>query len=94
MGGGGSQKVTNDDEGEEGVTIPPKIDDVICEQPLTKHQHNKLEATLVRNAKPNKCNQCDHDTFMQADADDAQESCVPTWFLSGSPLADCICLLA
>ena len=31
---GGSQKVTNDDEGEGGVTIPPKIDDVIYEQPL------------------------------------------------------------
>ena len=31
---GGSQKVTNDDEGERGVTIPPKIDDVIYEQPL------------------------------------------------------------
>ena len=30
----GSQKVTNDDEGERGVTIPPKIDDVIYEQPL------------------------------------------------------------
>ena len=33
-GGRGSQKVTNDDEGEGGVTIPPKIDDVIYEQPL------------------------------------------------------------
>ena len=33
--GGGSQKVTNDDEREGGgVTIPPKIDDVIYEQPL------------------------------------------------------------
>ena len=32
--GGGSQKVTNDDEGE-GVSIPPKNDDVIYEQPLT-----------------------------------------------------------
>ena len=31
---GGSQKVTNDDEGEGGVTIPPKNDDVIYEQPL------------------------------------------------------------
>ena len=31
---GGSQKVTNDDEGEGGGTIPPKIDDVIYEQPL------------------------------------------------------------
>ena len=31
---GGSQKVANDDEGEGGVTIPPKIDDVIYEQPL------------------------------------------------------------
>ena len=32
---GGSQKVTNDDEGEGGgVRIPPKIDDVIYEQPL------------------------------------------------------------
>ena len=31
---GGSQKVTNDDEGEGGVTIPHKIDDVIYEQPL------------------------------------------------------------
>ena len=27
--------MTNDDEGEGGVTIPPKIDDVIYEQPLT-----------------------------------------------------------
>ena len=33
-GGGGSQKVTSDDEGEGGVTIPPKNDDVIYEQPL------------------------------------------------------------
>ena len=32
--GGGSQKVTNDDEGGEGVSIPPKNDDVIYEQPL------------------------------------------------------------
>ena len=37
---GGSQKVTKDDEGEGGggkgggVTIPPKIDDVIYEQHL------------------------------------------------------------
>ena len=36
---GGSQKVTNDDEGEGGVTIPPKIVDVIYEQPLT---HNMI----------------------------------------------------
>ena len=35
--GGGSQKVTNDDEGEGGVTIPPKSDDVIYEQPLTQY---------------------------------------------------------
>ena len=35
QGGGGSQKVTNDDEREGGLTIPPKIDDVIYEQPLT-----------------------------------------------------------
>ena len=34
-GRGGSQKVTSDDEGEGGVTIPPKNDDVIYEQPLT-----------------------------------------------------------
>ena len=34
--GGGSQKVTNDDEGEGGVTIPPKNDDVIYEQPLIR----------------------------------------------------------
>ena len=34
MGGGGSQKVTSDDEGEGGVTIPPKNDDVIYEQAL------------------------------------------------------------
>ena len=26
--------MTNDDEGEGGVTIPPKIDDVLYEQPL------------------------------------------------------------
>ena len=34
--GGGSQKVTNDDEGEGGggARNPPKIDDVIYEQPL------------------------------------------------------------
>ena len=32
---GGSQKVTSDDEGEGGVRIPPKNDDVIYEQPLT-----------------------------------------------------------
>ena len=33
---GGSHKVTSDDEGEGGgVTIPPKNDDVIYEQPLT-----------------------------------------------------------
>ena len=31
---GGSQKVTNDDEGKGGVTIHPKNDDVIYEQPL------------------------------------------------------------
>ena len=37
-GGGGSQKVTNDDEGGgEGVSIPPKNDDVIYEQPLTQY---------------------------------------------------------
>ena len=37
--GGGSQKVTNDDEGggREGVTMPHKIDDVIYEQPLMLH---------------------------------------------------------
>ena len=32
--GGGSQKVTNDDKGEGGVSIPPKNDDIIYEQPL------------------------------------------------------------
>ena len=42
--GGGSQKVTNDDEGEGGVTIPPKIDDVIYEQPLTM---NNTSITVV-----------------------------------------------
>ena len=31
MGGGGSQKVTSDDEGEGGVTIPPKNDAIIYE---------------------------------------------------------------
>ena len=46
---GGSQKVTNDDEGEGGVTIPPKIDDVIYEQPLmitigADHGSKKAEA--------------------------------------------------
>ena len=40
-GGGGSQKVTNDDEGEGGGTIPPKIDDVIYEQPLKTMGVNK-----------------------------------------------------
>ena len=34
-GGVGSQKVMSDDKGEGGVTIPPKNDDVIYEQPLT-----------------------------------------------------------
>ena len=34
LGRGGSRKVTNDDEGEGGFTIPPKNDDVIYEQPL------------------------------------------------------------
>ena len=34
--GGGSQKVTSDDEGKGGVRIPPKNDDVIYEQPLNK----------------------------------------------------------
>ena len=29
-----SQKVTNDDEGEGGITIPPKNDEVIYEHPL------------------------------------------------------------
>ena len=28
--------MTNDDEGEGGVKIPPKNDDIIYEQPLTK----------------------------------------------------------
>ena len=32
--GGVSQKITSDDEGKGGVTIPPKNDDVIYEQPL------------------------------------------------------------
>ena len=34
-GGGVSQKVMIDDEGEGGVRIPPKNDDVIYEQRLT-----------------------------------------------------------
>ena len=37
-GEGGSQKVTNDDEGEGGVSAPPKNDDVIYEQSLIKSQ--------------------------------------------------------
>ena len=38
--------MTNDDEGEGGVKIPPKIDDVIYEQPLTAMAHPPLtEAT-------------------------------------------------
>ena len=36
---GGSHKVTSDDEGE-GVTIPPKNDDVIYEQPLIRYFYN------------------------------------------------------
>ena len=39
--GGGSQKVTNDDEGEGGVKIPPKNDDVIYEQPLIEPSVSK-----------------------------------------------------
>ena len=38
---GGSRKVTNDDEGEGGVTIPPKYDDVIYEQPLKRVGNTK-----------------------------------------------------
>ena len=44
---GGSQKVTNDDEGEGGVTIPPKIDDVIYEQPLIPEVVVAVVAPLV-----------------------------------------------
>ena len=44
MGGGGSQKVTSDDEGEGGVMIPPKNDDVIYEQPLT---HFMMISTIL-----------------------------------------------
>ena len=32
--GGVSQKVTKDDEGGGGVWKPPKLADIICEQPL------------------------------------------------------------
>ena len=34
-GGGVSQKVTKDDEGGGKVWKPPKLTDIICEQPLT-----------------------------------------------------------
>ena len=45
---GGSQKVTNDDK---GVTIPPKNDDVIYEQPPKKRF---LTAFPYRREKPGK----------------------------------------
>ena len=45
--GGGSQKVTNDDEGDGGVTIPSKIDDVIYEQPLTAKSIRNIFDTAV-----------------------------------------------
>ena len=41
--------MTNDDEGEGGVTIPPKIDDVIYEQPLTERCNATTEARFVKN---------------------------------------------
>ena len=43
---GGSQKVTNDDEGE-GVRIPPKNDDVIYEQPLIQEVKIKFNIFIV-----------------------------------------------
>ena len=48
---GGSQKVTNDDEGEGGVTIPPKIDDVIYEQPLTNKQKKSTGSEAAKIGK-------------------------------------------
>ena len=53
--GGGSQKVTNDDEGEGGVTIPPKIDDVIYEQPLTRFTCYLVEEDLVQQMAKLQC---------------------------------------
>ena len=35
--------MTNDDEGGEGVSIPPKNDDVIYEQPLSKRRYADLQ---------------------------------------------------
>ena len=46
-GRGGNQKVPSGDEGEGGVTIPPKNDDVIYEQPLTKMKM-RMETTKLK----------------------------------------------
>ena len=51
--GGGSQKVTSDDEGEGGVRIPPKIDDVIYEQPLTAAILNSNFILICQQCWPN-----------------------------------------
>ena len=39
--------MTNDDEGEGGVTIPPKNDDVIYEQPLTAMNRNMFREIVA-----------------------------------------------
>ena len=45
-GRGGSQKVRSDDEGGGGVTIPPKNDDVIYEQPLIHVKNARTQHKL------------------------------------------------
>ena len=42
--GGGSQKVTSDDEGEGRVMIPPKNDDVIYEQLLSAQKYRVFKS--------------------------------------------------
>ena len=55
-GVGGSQKVTNDDEGGEGVSIPPKNDDVIYEQPLNQEASKILYVSSLVVAQQSKKN--------------------------------------
>ena len=39
--------MTNDDEGEGGVSVPPKNDDVICEQPLIENDPIPLFLEII-----------------------------------------------